>query len=1290
MDLRSRLPTALTATPLDMPARLVLVLLAIATIGFFSCSKGIGNNRRNGQAPPVVAASSNLPVGVDPGPVLTAPAGEPAVAGVVVPGIGTGEPREVVLLAFTSAAASNDGDGGGTPLSRDATADGNGATDVFVAAISAQDVETRAFSQSLAGKFRHPRCVTCHSMQAATTTAFVSAASIGFPHQGPLPGPLFPNNDPATCAPCHVAGTAFPVPTWQAPAVSFDMRTDTVAQLVTRANNIPAGDIEHFVTDARVLWALDSGILPTIGNNNGVADDDQDGIDEPEDRDGTPRPVPGGSVVFLQEIEDWIASGKVPTAAAAVKDVTLASRAFGTTNAGNGASARPRVLWVPNPGFNPANAVTAAASNPIGTLFVAFQSEASDLVAGDGNGASDVFRAAVELRAEEDATGAPAANGLNLVFVNSSTLLCSAVNATLNPGNAASTHAEIGGDNAQFVAFQSLATNLIGGFVDGNGAGADVYVRLLDTATTLLVSHQSGNAATGGSGASEAPALDATGTAIAFESDASDLIVGDTNGVRDVFHARIDTGSPFAKVRNSVTDTGAEGTGGASRAASVHFGNANRVLVAFESDKTNLAPVLGAPTNVFLFDSATGFTTLLNQRVSPSGDAIGDGPARAPRIAPNGLTVAFESEAANIDVLRAGDLNRAADIFLVEVPQVEAGNVLPFRVSITATSGADSNGASTAVAFGNFADESTFPVGFVAYPTLATNLGTSDSTKLMVSFLSETSGVFASFSATPLRGAAPLSVQFTDESSGLPTGWEWDFDNNGTVDSTAQNPNFVFEAPGLYTVRLVARNANSNGTKIETDLVLAVGPVVPDFTASTTAGPAALSVTFTDTSTQSPLSWEWDFENDGIVDSTLQNPTHIYTAPGTYSVRLVATNEAGPVTTIKNAFITAFTPVVANFSGTPLAGVAPFAVTFTNLTTGDATNWDWDFDGDAITDSTAQNPAPFTYTSSGNYTVSLTASGPGGTDTETKVAYVAAAGAVTAQFTANATSQYNNVAVQFTDQSTGTISTWAWDFQNDGIPDSSAQNPSFTFTTPGTYSVRLTVSGPGGIDSELKVNYITSVPNSVSDTIEALKDTSIYSESPTFGNGGDPEVVCGNAATLLSVQQGIRRCVVEFNVAGNIPAGSTILTASLQMTCTYNPMNPTGAQSVSLRRVLTEWTEGTNNSGIGGGGAATGNGATWALATSGASPVDWTDGGSFSGTVSASTTVNTAGAYNWLTNATMVSNVQLWLDSATDNHGWILRAGETSGTRTAKVFGSRTNATFASRPKLNITYQPPL
>ncbi|HEX5689850.1 MAG TPA: metallophosphoesterase, partial [Roseiflexaceae bacterium] len=71
----------------------------------------------------------------------------------------------------------------------------------------------------------------------------------------------------------------------------------------------------------------------------------------------------------------------------------------------------------------------------------------------------------------------------------------------------------------------------------------------------------------------------------------------------------------------------------------------------------------------------------------------------------------------------------------------------------------------------------------------------------------------ANFSASPTSGSAPLAVQFSDTSTGSPTSWQWDFDNNGSTDSTAQNPSFSFANAGTYSVKLTVTNAGgSNST----------------------------------------------------------------------------------------------------------------------------------------------------------------------------------------------------------------------------------------------------------------------------------------------------------------------------------------------------------------------------------------------------------------------------------------------------------------------------------------------
>jgi PKD repeat protein len=158
-----------------------------------------------------------------------------------------------------------------------------------------------------------------------------------------------------------------------------------------------------------------------------------------------------------------------------------------------------------------------------------------------------------------------------------------------------------------------------------------------------------------------------------------------------------------------------------------------------------------------------------------------------------------------------------------------------------------------------------------------------------------------------------------------------------------------------------------------------------------------LSVAFTDLSTGSPTAWQWDFENDGIVDSTLQNPTWIYATPGTYSVKLTAFNQYGADAEVKIAYVNVTTPPpptppVADFVGLPLTGAAPLLVQFTDLSTNTPTSWQWDFENDGIVDSIAQNPQ-WTYTNSGTYSVKLTVFNDDGSDFLVKTAYVTVTGA---------------------------------------------------------------------------------------------------------------------------------------------------------------------------------------------------------------------------------------------------------------------------------------------------------
>jgi PKD repeat protein len=168
---------------------------------------------------------------------------------------------------------------------------------------------------------------------------------------------------------------------------------------------------------------------------------------------------------------------------------------------------------------------------------------------------------------------------------------------------------------------------------------------------------------------------------------------------------------------------------------------------------------------------------------------------------------------------------------------------------------------------------------------------------------------------------------------------------------------------------------------------------------------------------------------------------------------------------------------VADFTADRRSGTAPLTVTFTDQSNGTAPlTYAWDFTNDGVTDSTVQNPS-FTYPAAGTYTVTHAVTNTLGSDAEIKTSYInvsPAPVAPTAQFSGDVRSGYAPLTVHFTNQSNGTAPlTYAWDFTSDYEEDSNNANPTFTYTTPGTYTVTLTATNIAGSDSEVKNGYIT-------------------------------------------------------------------------------------------------------------------------------------------------------------------------------------------------------------------------
>jgi len=163
------------------------------------------------------------------------------------------------------------------------------------------------------------------------------------------------------------------------------------------------------------------------------------------------------------------------------------------------------------------------------------------------------------------------------------------------------------------------------------------------------------------------------------------------------------------------------------------------------------------------------------------------------------------------------------------------------------------------------------------------------------------------------------------------------------------------------------------------------------------------------------------------TESSAQNPSHIYTTPGNYTVALQAYNAGGYNSTRKTGYINVSEPApVANFTANVTSGTAPLTVLFMDRSTNTPTSWNWSF-GDGGT-SSEQTPS-HTYTSTGRFTVSLNATNAGGSNITTRIRYITVNLPVpVANFTANVTSGIAPLPVSFTDQSSNNPTGWAWFF----------------------------------------------------------------------------------------------------------------------------------------------------------------------------------------------------------------------------------------------------------------------
>jgi hypothetical protein len=581
-----------------------------------------------------------------------------------------------------------------------------------------------------------------------------------------------------------------------------------------------------------------------------------------------------------------------------------------------------------------------------GGRYVVFESLAANLVSGDTNGFYDVFMRDTQTntttRVSVDSSGAQAnnesynssvsANGRvafasyasNLVTVDTngawdifvrdaSTTALVSVAWNGAQGNGPSGWLSSISADGRYVAFESAATNLVS---EDTNFAVDIFVRDTLANTTTRVSVDSSEAQ--GNGTSSNPSISADGRYVAFESNATNLVGGDTNGMTDIFVRDTVTG---ATIRASVDSSGVEANSDSYNPSISTDGR-----VAFESHADNL--VSGDTnwvTDTFVRDIVANTTT----RVSvDSSEAQGNSTSSNPSISADGCYVAFESFATN---LVSEDTNGQVDIF---VRDTQTNITTRASVNSSAAQGSSTSQLSSVSADGRY----------VAFGSAATNLVSGDTNNRWDIFAHENDftppSVSSSLRADPSPTIAAhfdFTVTFSEPVTDVDAG-DFSLSISGVSGASVTNVSgsgatrtvTVNRGPGSGTIRLdmpvsasvtdLAGNALGNlpytgGESYTIDESITLTPTItPTPTATETFTPYPTgTMTATATNTPTPTATETFTPTDTAT------PTHTATATRT------ATPTLTPTPTVTKTFTPKPTPThTATATRTATPTLAPY------------------------------------------------------------------------------------------------------------------------------------------------------------------------------------------------------------------------------------------------------------------------------------------------------------------------------------------------------------------------------
>lgn len=384
---------------------------------------------------------------------------------------------------------------------------------------------------------------------------------------------------------------------------------------------------------------------------------------------------------------------------------------------------------------------------------------------------------------------------------------------------------------------------------------------------------------------------------------------------------------------------------------------------------------------------------------------------------------------------------------------------------------------------------------YTAKLVVTSDAGCKDSTTYVVTPPTTPSAAF-SVSSASTQCQNGNSFTFSNTSTGGGLSYAWDF-GDGTT-STSATPAHTYTAAGVYSVKLVV--TNSAGADSTTQSVTVNPSPVAGYTTSTLVN----TCTFTNTSSigSGSMTYAWDF-GDGFT-SILTNPVKSF-ADGSYNVKLVATSNLGCKDSITQTLTFGTAPTAAftvSSASTQCSHADNFTFSNTSSGTG-ALTYFWSF-GDGTT-STLASPTK-SYSAAGTFTITLTVTNAVGSSTTTQNVVVLPGPTVGFSTYSNTSSGSSFTFISTSSVPAGTM-TYAWDL-GDGST-STLSNPTHAYAAPGTYTVKLFVTGSGGCTDSASTTVtvcpsVTAGFNVTSSTSQCVSGNSFTFANASTNNAGVP------------------------------------------------------------------------------------------------------------------------------------------------------------------------------------------